>query len=171
MWFNLLTTTVALSFGFDIPRGPNPPYPPAEPQSMEVLYELESTEHLKRCETPILHNGGCELARRQARSVGCITQKQYEKMKEKGVYPVCNFLKKEKALLGWCSCGCFDPETLISTISNDPEQSKVSAGNLISLQHKPKLSALDQKSTLGQLLTMVSKSYSNDIWKRKAKGL
>jgi len=60
----------------------------------------------------------CESYRKRALAAGCIDQQEYEALRNFGAYPSCNALKGEgmAQLDGWCPCGCFHPNTMISSI-------------------------------------------------------
>lgn len=72
----------------------------------------------KRCMNAGVGPDLCESYRKRALAAGCIDQQEYEALRNFGAYPSCNALKGEglAQLDGWCPCGCFHPNTMISSV-------------------------------------------------------
>lgn len=73
----------------------------------------------KRCNGTGVPGAKCAQIRTQAVAIGCITAEEKNTLQKYGAYPSCNALKGTGLgmLDGWCSCGCFAPDTLISTFN------------------------------------------------------
>ncbi len=87
----------------------------------------------KRCLASGVPGDTCEKWRSQALSIGCITQEEYHTLVEFGAYPSCNILRGAglDMLDGWCSCGCFHPDTQIMSFTKDSSNPiSVAAGTI-----------------------------------------
>ena len=148
MWNFLFSVVTGVSFSLYTGAKIETSSAPVKPQNLSVLYEMENTKHALRCAHPITETGGCEEARLRAKKSGCITEEDYKRMKAKGAYPVCNFLNDKEVIDGWCACGCFHPDTLITVIEEGENLNIIPAGDLISLEKKPFVSHLGKESHL-----------------------
>lgn len=114
------------------------------------------TDPAKRCVNKGINGKTCESVRKKAWKLGCITEEEYHILKKYGSYPSCNSLLGEglNMLDGWCPCGCFAPQTLISVPSETGLiENKKRASDIVFGKNKEILvSHLTEGSTLGNFL-------------------
>jgi hypothetical protein len=81
------------------------------------------TDPSKRCNDTGVPQAKCEVMRKKALDVGCITKEEFDVLAKYGAYPSCNMFKGEglEMLDGWCSCGCFHPDTYIGVVFSNGE--------------------------------------------------
>lgn len=142
---------------------------------------LDTTDPAKRCVLDPINSERCEDIRKKALEMGCIMKIEYETLKRNGSYPGCNILKGEglEMLDGWCPCGCFAPETLVSIFDGESFlETKRRAGELVFGKEQELLvSHLSQASHLDNFTYNASKirlktfgKENKKIYRLKTKG-
>lgn len=93
----------------------------------------------------------CEKRRADGLQNKCITQEEYQTLKDFGSFPTCVPEDGTWILLGWCSCGCFAEDTLISVFEKENQQFKeISASTLAHHRQSYEAVHLTSNSTLSQ---------------------
>ena len=117
-------------------------------------------DRAKRCVGSNHDKETCENMRLRAVKINCISKEEYETLKKYGAYPSCNILKKDtdKFLDGWCPCGCFHPDTLITVYDTKKEKLKIkTAKKVIEEQNNTHLVHVGKNSSINNLSYKKSK--------------
>ena len=84
------------------------------------IIERESVRNGGRCIQNITTDQ-CEVRRKGALDLGYISEEEYNALLNYSSYPLIDVFatpESSEGLAGWCQCGCFHPETLISMNEN-----------------------------------------------------
>lgn len=113
---------------------------------------LEARDPKERNMNPTTEQEQCEAKRAKALRLGCISQEEYNALRNFGSYPTCDYDDDPQVMLkGWGPCGCFHPDTQISSFSSELGGDVDVKAGFITENHKSfEVYHLDQKSNLGK---------------------
>ena len=89
----------------------------------------------------------CERQRQNALAKKCITQEDFNELRNRGGMPTC--YEEDGSFMGWCPCGCFAPDTKIQlNAANGQEETAQRLIELFAQGHRPEVANLSAESSL-----------------------
>lgn len=107
----------------------------------------------KRCVFGDTSPEDCANDQNEGLAIQCINQEEYDTLVKMNYYPLCAKRKGQQQLVGWCTCGCFDPNARLFSLkkSGDSQWNKIR--DILSNEKENQLLSLSDDATLSNFQT------------------